>query len=288
MGRANLDLRAIGQEDVGSIARFLSTHLNTRVPPDRWRPVLEPPWASAAPNRGFQLVDPEGVVGAYVAVYSQREIAGSTVRFCNLAAFCVREDQRAHSLRLIRPLLAQPGFVFTDLSPSGAVVDLDRRLGFRPLDTATRLVVNVPRTPGRGIRISSDPAVVRETLQGADAAIHRDHADAPAAHHVVVTSGADYAYVVYRRDRRRGRRLFASPLFAGGDRDLLRAQWGALCGHFLTRGRLPFTLAEARVLGFEPPRGVQLAHPRPKMLKGDGVAPEDVDHLYSELALLEW
>ncbi|WP_345801198.1 hypothetical protein AAIB33_17300 [Microbacterium sp. AZCO] len=288
MTAANLTLRAIGDGDVEAVGRFFSTHLDKSIPPERWRAVLAPPWAVSAPNHGYLLEGPDGLAGAYAAVYSEREVDGATVAFCNLAAFCVREEHRPHSLRLIRPLLDQKGYVFTDLSPSGSVVELDRRLGFTALDTSTRLVANVPRLPRRGVRATSDPAVIEATLRGRDAAAYRDHREAPAARHVVVVRGADYAYLVYRRDRRKGLRLFASPLYVGGDRDLLRREWSVVRSHLLLRARLPFTLAERRVLGFAAPLGAELRHPRPKMVRGAAVAPEDVDYLYSELALLEW
>jgi hypothetical protein len=42
-----------------------------------------------------------------------------------------------------------------------------------------------------------------------------------------------------------------------------------------------------RYLGFTDGLGRALAHPRPKMVRGD-VVDADVDYLYSELALLAW
>ncbi len=73
----------------------------------------------------------------------------------------------------------------------------------------------------------------------------------------------------------------------GGDRGLLREAWGAVRSRILLRHRLPFTLAERRILGFTDGPGRALAHPRPKMVRGD-VVDADVDYLYSELALLAW
>ncbi len=49
---------------------------------------------------------------------------------CNVAALCVRDDLRAHTVRLVRALLKQREYSFTDLSPSGNVVAMDERLGF--------------------------------------------------------------------------------------------------------------------------------------------------------------
>ncbi|QNE36692.1 hypothetical protein [Leifsonia shinshuensis] len=282
------ELLPITADDATAVASFLHRNLNQKVPVGTWLTLLAPPWPADAPNRGFQLVTPAGIVGAYVAVYSEREIRGETRRLCNLAAFCVLPDHRADGLRLIRALLRQPGFEFTDLSPSGNVVALDERLGFVHLDTATRITPNLPAFGRRGVRVSSDPAVVAATLRGADADTYRDHRDAPASRHIVVVEGDAYAYLIVRRDRRKGLPLFATPIHAGGDTELLRRHWARVGAHLLGRHRLPLTLAEHRTLGFRPRLGVDQRTPRAKMFRSHELEAADIDYLYSELTLLEW
>ena len=113
---------------------------------------MTPPWDENQPNHGFLLEDEGAVVGAYLALYATRPIDGQPEAFCNLAAWCVLPAYRHLGLRLLRALRAQPGYHFTDLSPSGNVVELNRRLRFEALDTATALVPNLPlpRFPGGG------------------------------------------------------------------------------------------------------------------------------------------
>lgn len=287
MARDGIQVRPIGDEDADAVAQFLHWHLNPRVPPSGWRALLAPSWQVDAPNHGFQLVADAALVGAYVAVYSDREVDGQRLRFCNLAAFCVLEDYREHSFRLLRAILGQRGYEFTDLSPSGNVVALNQRLGFVALDTATRLALNLPGVTRRGVRVSADPAVIARTLTGRDAEIYRDHRAAPAVRHLVAIAGEDYGYLMARKDRRKRLPLFASPLYAGGDREVLRAAWPQLRMHLLRHGALA-TLAEHRVLGFRPRFGVELRHPRTKMFRSSAIAAEAVDYLYSELTLLEW
>ncbi|TFD76542.1 hypothetical protein E3T53_13540 [Cryobacterium psychrophilum] len=228
------------------------------------------------------------MVGAYIAVYSERDVDGEPRRFCNLAAFCVLEEFRGHSLRLMRAILAQQGFEFTDFSPSGNVVALNQRLGFAVLDTATRLTPNLPRLPRRGLTISDDPTVVAGVLSGRDARVHAEHRDATAARHIVAIREGEYGYLVVRKDRRKRLPLFASPLYVGGSQDLLRAAWPQISSHLLLRHAALATLAERRVLGFSPTLGFDLAAPRAKMLRSKNVRAEAVDYLYSELTLLEW
>ena len=283
-----IELRPILEVDVDDVALFLHEHLNVRVSPDSWKRLLAPPWRSDAPNAGFQLLSNERVVGVYAAVYSERDIDGTTLHFCNLAAFCVLDQYRAHSFRLLRAILGQKGYEFTDLSPSGNVIALNERLGFVRVDTATTLAVNLPSVPRRGVTVSGSPAVLETTLTGADAVIYRDHRDAAAARHVVITRGDDYAYLVFRKDRRKRLPIFATPLYVGGSRELLRAAWPRIAAHLLLRHGLAATLAEPRVLGFTPKLGRKLSTPRTKMFRSKTVPADRLDYLYSELTLLEW
>ena len=288
MDRVKIDVRPITDEDAATVSRFLHEHLNATVSPAAWRAVLAPPWQADPPNHGFTLVTGGTIVGVYLAVYSVRDVNGEERRFCNLAAFCVLAEYRAHSFRLMRAILAQPGFEFTDFSPSGNVVALNERLGFSALDTATRLAPNLPRLPRRGLTVTENPSALTAVLTGRDARVYRDHLDAPAARHIVAIEGEDYGYLVVRKDRRKRLPMFSSPLYVGGNRDLLRRAWPQIGSHLLFRHAELATLAERRLLGFAPAFGIDVGKHRSKMLRSGSVPADAVDYLYSELTLLDW
>lgn len=285
---SDIDLVPITDADAPAAARFLHDELNPAVTVEAWTRLLRPPWAESAPHRGYMLRDGDRIVGVYAAVHSARQVAGQPVPVCNLAAFCVLEEQRMHSVRLMRALIRSREYVFTDFSPSGNVVAMNERLGFIRIDTATRLVINPPWPRGGGVRVSSDPEAIAVILQGQDAQVHRDHRDAAAARHLVVQSGDEYAYLVFRAHTLKRLRLFALPLYVGGSRALLQREWRAVRSHLLTRHGLPFTLAERRILGFSAGLGRDLAEPRARMVRGTGLDPGEIDYLYSELALVSW
>jgi hypothetical protein len=281
-------LRPIADADVYAVAEFLHAHLNHRVPPQAWARALFVPWKVDAPNHGFMLRVEGRVVGAYLAFYSERQIDGRTEPFCNLGAWCVLPEHRFQSIRLLRALLAQEGYHFTDLSPSGSVVPLNTRMKFQFLDTATALVPNLPWPgwPGQGT-VSCDPEVLRRTLVGQDAEIYHDHVEAGAARHLVLIRGDQSCYVVFRRDRRKHVSLFASVLHVS-DPVLFRTMFRPFARHLLLHHRIPVTLAEVRVVGARPPLSVILTSPRRKMFRSTHLAPTQVDYLYSELVCLPW
>ncbi|MDL5352376.1 hypothetical protein [Microbacterium sp. zg-YB36] len=281
-------LAPIGDADTGAIADFFHTRLDRQVSREAWLSLLCPPWPGTGPNRGFQLLVGDQVVGAYAAVYSSRGEGDGAKWFCNLAAFCVLAEYRAHSLRLVRALLGQKGFLFTDFSPSGNVPALNERLGFEYFRSDTRLALNLPLRNSRAVSLSTEPEVIEATLAGRDLNVYRDHRNAAACRHAVVSVGERYAYLIYRRDRRKRLRVFATPLYVGGDTALLEEAWDAVAAHLLGRG-LVATLAESRVLGFVPHGlGRDLRSARPKMFRGAPACGAERDYLYSELALVEW
>jgi hypothetical protein len=245
---------------------------------------MSAPWKVVAPNHGFMLRDGQRVVGAYLAFYCDRTVAGRVERFCNLAAWCVLPDFRFHSVRLLKALLAQDGYHFTDLSPSGSVVPLNARLKFRSLDVAVLVVPNLPwpALPGR-TRISADPAVIESSLTGAELDLYRDHAQAPAARHLVLIRGGDCCYVMFRERWWRGHPVFGVILHVSNP-ELFRQAIGPLTSHLLIRHRLLATVAELRIVGRQPRHSRLLSAPlHPKMYRSVSLEPAQIDDLYSEL-----
>jgi hypothetical protein len=281
-------LQPITDADVRPVAEFLHANLNGRVPADAWAKAMTVPWKVDAPNYGFMLIDSDRVVGAHLAFYSQRTIDGRPERFCNLGAWCVLPSHRLHSVRLLKALLGQDGYHFTDLSPSGSVIPLNTRLKFRFLDTATALVPNLPwpSWPGTGV-VSSDPAVIEDTLTGDDLARYHDHADAAAARHTVLVRGGEWCYVVARHDRRKNLPLFMSVLYVSNPA-LFASMAGRYFRHLLVHHRALATLAEPRILGRRPRLSYPLRAPRPKMFRSERLTAGQIDYLYSELVCVAW
>jgi hypothetical protein len=286
--RTRVEVRPIAEDDVPAVANFLHSTLNERVPVEAWAAAADTPWQADRPNAGFLLLDGGRVVGAHLAFYSERVIDGRRERFCNLGAWCVLPDYRFHGLRLLKALLAQDGYHFTDLSPSGNVVGLNTRLGFEFLDTTTTVLPNLP-WPSRPARdtISSEPALIERTLSGADLQYYRDHRAVGAARHLLLIRNGEHCYVIFRRDRRKGLPLFASILHVSNP-ELFRAMSGPLARHLLVRHRIPVTLIEHAVVDHRPRFSRTVESPRQKMFKSSALGPAQIDYLYSELVCLSW
>ena len=281
-------VQPIETSDTERVAVFLNLHLNRRVPKEAWERAMAVSWGVEKPNSGFMLLQDDQVVGAHLAFYSDRQLDGVSERVCNLGAWCVLPEHRFHGLRLLRALLDQEGYSFTDLSPSGNVIALNARLGFDSLDTTTHLAPNLPwpGRPGRAI-ISADPELISRTLTGRELRLYLDHAGTGAARHLVLIRDGRSCYVIFRKDRRKGLPFFASILYAS-DRELLHELARPLARHLLLRHGVLATLTEERVAGRLPLPSLRLRSPRPKMFRSARLEAAQVDYLYSELVCLPW
>ena len=285
---AAVAVRPITPGDARLVAEFLHANLNERVPVEAWLRLVDVPWSIERPNAGFMLVDGEDVVGAHLALYSERPIDGRLHRFCNLGAWCVRPEYRFYALKLLKALLAQEGYHFTDLSPSGSVVGLNTRLGFRFLDTTTLVLPNLPwPTPPGRYRITADPAVLQTTLEGVVLQQYRDHLAAPAAHHLLLMRADEWCYVVFRKDRRKGLPLFASILHVSNPK-LFNEMARPLARHLLMHHGTIATLIERAVVEAQPRPSFEVESPRVKMYLSSSLEPAQIDYLYSELVCLSW
>ncbi|MFC8943378.1 hypothetical protein ACFT1B_35405, partial [Streptomyces griseoincarnatus] len=259
---SKVDLAPITTDDLRRVGEFLGVHLDSSLTPGQWAQALRPTWTTSHPDHGFLLESDGLVVGVYAALYSETGGPDRDRPVCNLAAWCVLEEFRRHSLRLVRAMVAQRDRELTDLSPSGTVVPLNERLGFRHLDTSGALAVNLPLPARRHVRLVTGRPGIEATLTGSDLAAYRDHADSAAARHVVAVVNGEPCWVVFRAVRRKGLRLFASVLHVS-DRGLFRAAAPAVYRHMLLAHRLPHTLLQTRVSGPGPWHSVTLSAQRP-------------------------
>ena len=284
----SVKLLPITAADVPAVANFLHVELSSRLASAEWEAAIIPPWASFQPNHGFLLRDDEGIVGAHLAFYSERQIENQPEQFCNLAAWCVKDEYRSLGLRLLNALLGQKGYHFTDLSPSGNVVPLNVRLKFSHLDVATALIPNLPWPFWSSrVRVISAPHEIEGILRGRDLEIYRDHARALASYHLVVVRDQVPCYILFRRVRRKKLPWFASILYVG-NRELFAVVAHHVFRHLLLRYGIPATLAEIRVVGSRPRPSIMLKSPRPKMYRSSKLGPQQIDNLYSELTCVAW
>src|SRR5690242_7544788 len=115
-------LLPIRDEDLREFCTFLHEHLSPAIPVGQWVDAFRQHWRVEKPNNGFLIRASDGtIVGGIGAIYSEQRVRGRAERFCNITSWCVLDAYRSHSMRLAMALVSQPGYHFTDFSPTKVV-----------------------------------------------------------------------------------------------------------------------------------------------------------------------
>jgi hypothetical protein len=284
---AQPSLHPIRDADLPEFCAFLTEHLSAERTPEAWAQAFLQGWYPDKPNNGFLIRHDGRIVGGIGAIYAERMVRGRAERFCNITSWCVLDAFRTQSGRLALAVVSQPGFHFTDLTPTEVVAKTLQFFKFKPMDERHLVWPNLPWTFGRirGIRVVADPERIPEVLAPSDARAFNDHRHLPWLQHVAVGHPGVWCHVVWRRTRLKG--LPGAMIMAFSDPELFLRHRLLVGSHLLLRHGLPFTRVEVRLLPRVPKLSIELAGYRNKVFRSETLTQADISNLYSELVALD-
>lgn len=281
-------LEPIRDEDLPAFCEFLCAHLNPSHPADVWADAFRQDWGVDKPNNGFLIRDDAGnVVGGIGAIYAAYPVRGKIERFCNITSWMVLDAYRTQSMRLAMAVINQPGYVFTDLSPTAVVEQSLKFLKFQPMNEARTVLFNLPAPHQRltGAGVISDPARIEAVLDAASLKVYRDHRQFPWLRCLAVGKGKQRSLVVYKRATLK--HLPSAEIIGFTNPDAFLNYLPVLGCHFLLSG-MATTRVESRLLPGKPAwPHTELKGYRNKVFRGEGITEADVQNLYSESAALD-
>jgi len=276
-------IEPISAATLPQFAAFLSANMGNRRRSEDWIAGLQTDWHGDRPNHGFLLREEQTIVGGIGAFYAQRRIRGQTEKFCNITSWCVLDSHRKWSMPLAMAVIKQPGYHFTDFSPTQVVGGVLRFLKFKPLDEAVAVIANALAVPLGG-KIVATPAGIARGLTGDARQIWQDHAQFGWLRHVLVGQPGHWCHVIYKRDRFKG--LPSARIVYRSDADLLASYLPRLAWHFLGAGMVT-TQIERRFLRDLPRFSRLRTGFNPKLHLSATLRDEDIDYLYSESVALD-
>jgi hypothetical protein len=280
-------LEPIRDEDLPAFCRFLTENLSRARSAEAWADAFKQNWCSTKPNNGYLLRHEGRIVGGIGAIYADRPIHGRSERFCNITSWCVLDAYRAQSMRLAMALAAQPGFHFTDLTPTEVVSKTLQFLKFKPMNERHAVWPNLPWLFTRmgSTRVVTDADEIGHVLAPQDAKAYRDHCHLPWLMHLAVGRPGAWCYVVWKRTRLKG--LPGAIILALSNPELVLRYRLALGSHLLVHHGLSYTRVESRLLPRLPTLSIELSGYRNKVFKSDTLTVADMSNLYSELVALD-
>jgi hypothetical protein len=280
-------LHPIRDEDLSEFCRFLTEHLSTERTPEAWAQAFRQNWCPDKPNNGFLLRHEGRIVGGIGAIYAERVVRSRPERFCNITSWCVLDEFRTQSGRLAMAVVSQPGYHFTDLTPTEVVSKTLQFFKFKPMDERHLVWPNLPWPFGvlGGVRVVAEPDRLAAVLAPDDAKAFDDHRHLPWLHHLAVGRAGEWCHVVWRTTRLKN--VTGAMVLAFSDAELFLRHRLVVASHLLLRHGLPYTRVEARLLPRVPKPSFELAGYRNKVFRSDTLAPADMSNLYSELVALD-
>jgi len=281
-------LEPIRDEDLPAFCAFLHQHLNPSHPADTWADAFRQDWGVDKPNNGFLIRDEHGgIVGGIGAIYAAYPVRGKLEAFCNITSWMVLDAYRTQSMRLAMAVISQPGYHFTDLSPTAVVEQSLKFLKFTPMNEARTVLFNLPAPHQRlaGIRVVSEASGIEQVLDATAAKVYRDHRHFPWLRFLAVGKGEDWSLVVYKRATLKN---LPSAEIIGFTNAAAFLRYLPLLGcHFLLAGMFT-TRVESRLLPGRPAwPHTELKGYRHKVFRSDSLNEADIQNLYSEYVALD-
>lgn len=277
-------IEPVTEASLPEFASFLHAHLDSQRSAQAWESQLRAEWPGDRPNYGFALRDEGRIVGGIGAYYASRIVRGRPEKFCNITSWCVLDSYRQQSMRLAMAVIGQPGYHFTDFSPTRVVGATLQFFKFRPLDERQAVILNLPGFLPGGARVVCEPQAIAAALTGEDLEVYRDHAAFSWLRHVLVGRPGRWCHVIYKR--RIFKRLPAAAILYVSDGELFLRHFRRFSSHLLARG-LATTHVECRFIARRPwPSAIRSGF-NPKLYLSPTLQAEDIDYLYSESMALD-
>jgi hypothetical protein len=277
MARPNIE--PVTEQTLPEFAEFLYANLSKDRNPQEWQVALRSNWGDEQrPNFGFVMREEGRIVGGIGTIYATRRISGREERFCNITSWCVLDAYRKQSMRLAMAVVEQPGYNFTDFSPTEVVGGVLRFLKFKPIDDRYTVILNLPLPFAAG-RVISEPSGIAAALTGDALQTYRDHTGFPWLRHVLVGDGSSWCHVIYKPRSFKG--LPSADLIHVSDEAVFSRHIRRLTAHFLMQGMVS-THVETRHLkcNIQPSRIRSGFNPR--LYLSAHLQEADIDYLYSE------
>lgn len=277
-------IEPITEATLAEFAQFLHTNLEQNRSVQQWQDGFLVSWPGERPNYGFILRDNNQIVGGIGAYYVDRIIKGRLEKVCNITSWCVLKAYRPQSMRLAMSVIKQPGYHFTDFSPTKVVSASLHFLKFQPLDERQVVLLNLPISFSSAVTLLDQAADIEQELQGEALQIYRDHAKFPWLTHVIIGKPGAWCHIIYKK--RIFKKFPAAFVLYLSDSKLFESYRQLFCTYLFLRGFLT-THVECRFLKKLPLLSKIRSGFNAKLYLSKTLTSADIDYLYSETMALD-
>jgi GNAT superfamily N-acetyltransferase len=278
-------IRPADAGDIDAVCALLHEKMNAKIAVERWRRLMTYEWLAEKPDFG-RVVEAGGKILGYVGmVYADRDIEGRRERVVNICAWYLDKSLRGAGLgtKMMANATADPAISYDIMTSSKNTLTILDAVGYRVLDDH-RYVWRKAATATPGLTILDDPAAIRAEVGPGEARLLDDMAGLPVTPMLIGADGAQA--LLFFSIKQKGEDVTWFDLLHTSDRALFTTHGQALANAVLPDG--PAVLAaDARFVDGVQNGAEREALPVPRFFKTERLGPHEIDHLYTELQLLD-
>lgn len=282
-------VRVANASDAEAICSLLHTKMNARIPLDHWRRLMNYQWLADKPDFG-RVVESDGEVLGYCGmVYADRMVGDANQRraerIVSMSSWYLDKSLRGQGLGrdMLESAIADRTLTYATLTNSKKPLGIVEALGFEVLEDH-RYSWRKSGQLHPGIVITEDVQRIRARIDSNQLRVIDDMHGYPVMPMLVEAAGQQ-SLLFFSIKHKAGDVLWYD-LMHVSDRELFTNCAQALADHLLPD--TPAVLAADGRFVKRPPPGVACERlPVARYYVSERVAPHEIDHLYSELQLLD-
>ena len=251
---------------------------------DGWRRLLDGRWSGPEGRYAITVRDSGKIVGVLGMVTAERLTDDGPRTTANMSSWYLLKPYRGRGLgrQMLEFAFADPGITVTNFSSARDAVPVVERAGMQVLDHA-RLIWQ-PRKAATLLPVNADPLAQSDALGARDRRVLIDHAGLNLKPLVVETP--DGPVVIILSIKQKHDAYVTHEVMYLGDRERFARHVRAITDSLLPPDRAVLSVDRRFLPGEVTPDATE-AFAVPRFYVPGGMPPEAVDHLYSEIVLLD-
>ncbi|MFK8077064.1 MAG: N-acetyltransferase family protein [Granulosicoccus sp.] len=280
-------VRLAEPRDIESICHLLHEKMNSKIPVARWRQLMTYDWLEDKPDFG-RIVESDGqVLGFCGMVYANRIIGADerSERVVSMSSWYLDKSMRGKGLgkEMLESAISDPTLTYATLTNSRKPLGIVEALGFRALEDH-RYVWKKTDTADSALKLVDDIDVIRAEVKPFQQKIINDMVNLPLKPVLVQHEGLQ-ALLFFSIKRKASDILWFDVMYTS-DRALL-AQCAQLIANRILPDSASVFAADGRFLEGPTNNAKRESLPVCRYYVSNRVEPHEIDHLYSELQLLD-
>jgi GNAT superfamily N-acetyltransferase len=280
----NVVVRPAEAGDIEAVCDLLFDNMSAKISKARWRNLLDYPWRPLDAPRGCVAMDGARAVGFLGLVTADRPLDGAVHRACNICAWYMLKSYRGRGIgrRIQEASIADAALTYTILTATAATGRAFGASGFRVLD-GERYILRRAAAARRTLDIIDDVDRIAPLLDQPARRILEDHRPYN-LRHLLFQSSESACYLVLQV-KRKGDDIDYHEVLHASDAGFLAENAQGIANLLLASDSAVFAFDKRFVPRAAPFESEAMRLPR--WYRSHTVRPGAIDHLYSEIVLLD-